>query len=308
MQQSRAARVTRRPGSRPARALARVAQICTRLTASWSGTIGIGMVGLVLLCALLPGLFTGQDPIVIHADARLEGPSLKHLLGTDQLGRDLYARVIFGARPELSISLSSSIISLLAGLTLGLTAGYGPRFLDWALLLVCDAILSLPMIIFALAIVALVGPSTSGLIVIIVTFTVPTYFRFVRNQTMALRSAGYVTASRAIGASSVFIMRRHLLPNILGPLLVLMAMNIPSIIALESGLSFLGQGIQPPTPSWGNMLHDGYYYIRQGVQIIVAGCLPIVLSTIGFTFLGEALRDALDPRAAGRFKSRGDRP
>ncbi|MDE8654603.1 ABC transporter permease [Novosphingobium sp. H3SJ31-1] len=254
----------------------------------------------IVLWALLPGLFTGHDPVAINPGERLQGPSLAHLLGTDQLGRDLYARIIYGARPTIGIALGSSMISASAGLFLGLFGGYGPRLLDSALLLICDAIVSLPMIIFALAVVALVGPSIFGLVLIIVTFSIPVYFRFVRTQAMVLRGTEYVKAARAIGASPGFIIARHLLPNVLGPLLIMMAMNIPSVIALESGLSFLGQGIQPPTPDWGSMLNDGYSYIRQGTHVIIAGSLPIIFATIGFTFFGEALRDALDPRSSGR--------
>ena len=287
------------------RRLTMIVSLALRIGSTWSGLIGLILVTLVILCALAPEFFTSQNPIALKPAIRLQGPDWTHLLGTDQLGRDLYARVIHGAATAISIALSGVALAAGAGLLLGLFAGYGPRFLDSMLLLVCDAIVSLPMILFALAVVALIGPSLGGLILIIVIFTTPSYFRVVRSQVLTLRDSEYVKAARAMGASPPFIMFRHLVPNLMGPLLVLMAMDVPAVIALESGLSFLGQGVQPPTPDWGNILSDGYTFIRQAPHIIVAGGMPIIVATLGFTFLGEALRDVLDPRSRSRHAGKG---
>ncbi|MFA5120960.1 ABC transporter permease [Zavarzinia sp.] len=273
-----------------------------RLCSGWSGAVGLVLVLVVVLCAVAPDLFTGQSPTALMPKDRLQPPSWAHLLGTDQLGRDLYSRVIHGAATACRVALTSVALAAACGLLLGLCAGYGRGLLDSMLILLCDAVVSLPMILFALAAVALIGASIDGLIMIIVIFTTPTYFRVVRSQVLVLRGAEYVKAARAMGASPPFVMFRHLVPNLMGPLLVLMAMDIPAVIALESGLSFLGQGVPPPTPNWGAILGDGYTYIRQAPHIILAGGLPIIVATLGFTFLGEAMRDVLDPRmATGRF-------
>lgn len=275
-------------------------QMLLRICSSGSGVAGLVIVLFVVLCAVVPDLFASQSPTALKPAIRLQAPSWAHLLGTDQLGRDLYARVIHGAGTAADIALTSVALAAACGLLLGLCAGYGPRFLDALLILLCDAIVSLPMILFALAVVALIGASFGGLIMIIVIFTTPTYFRVVRSQVLVLKGTEYVKAARAMGAAPPFIMFRHLVPNVMGPLLVLMAMDIPAVIALESGLSFLGQGVPPPTPNWGGILSDGYTFIRQAPHVIVAGGLPIIIATLGFTFLGEALRDVLDPRSTTR--------
>jgi peptide/nickel transport system permease protein len=141
----------------------------------------------------------------------------------------------------------------------------------------------------------------------VIAFMAPAYFRVTRSQTLALKTSEFIVAARAMGASPLRIMSRHLLPNMTGPLLVLIAMDIPTVIGIEAGLSFLGQGAQPPTPTWGSILRDGFAYIRQSPHIVMAGGLPILVATLGFTFLGEALRDALDPRLAGRPRLAGGR-
>ncbi|HVZ00490.1 MAG TPA: ABC transporter permease [Dongiaceae bacterium] len=286
---------------------AAVGRFLLAICSNWSGTIGLLLVTLIILSAVMPHLFAGQSPTLLKPVERLQTPSWAHLLGTDQLGRDLYARVVYGASTAVEIAVTSVILAACSGLLLGLFAGYGPRLLDSLLLLLCDALVSLPMIFCALAVVALIGASLGGLIMIIVVFTMPSYFRVVRSQVLVLRGAEYVKAARAMGASPLFIMFRHLIPNLLGTLLVLMAMDIPAVIALESGLSFLGQGVPPPTPNWGGILSDGYTYIRQAPHVIIAGGLPIIVATLGFTFLGEALRDVLDPRSASR-RPGGGRP
>ncbi|HEY0210562.1 ABC transporter permease [Acerihabitans sp.] len=273
----------------------------------WSG--GMGRFALIcvvalLACAVFAPWLAPHDPIAIKAALRLKGPSMAYWLGNDQLGRDILSRLIYGSRIAMTVAFVGTGGALLIGSMLGLLAGYGPRQIDTLLMLFCDALMSIPMILFALAVVTLIGSSVATIIMIIVTFMVPGYFRVVRSQTRVLKRMEYIVAARAMGASPLSVVFRHLIPNLVGTLLVLVAMDIPAVIAIESGLSFLGQGVQPPDASWGTVLNDGYSYIRQAPHIVIAAGIPIILATLGFTFLGEALRDALDPRTARQ--SRGE--
>ncbi|TIX43716.1 MAG: ABC transporter permease, partial [Mesorhizobium sp.] len=241
-------------------------------------------------------LIVTHDPIQIMVGPRLAAPSRNFLLGTDQLGRDTFSRVVMGGRIPLFIAFASLGIALAVGVVLGLIAGFGPRWLDNLLLLIFDTIRSFPGIIFALAIIALLGPSLASLIFVIAIASVPIYARVVRAQTEALRSSEYIAAERSMGAGTTRILAVHVLPNVIGPLLILVSMDVPAVIAWEAGLSFLGMGVRPPTPDWGVVLNDGYSYIDQTPWLVIAGGIPIVLSTLGFTFLGEALRDIFDPK------------
>ncbi|NVK15040.1 MAG: ABC transporter permease, partial [Rhodobacteraceae bacterium] len=174
--------------------------------------------------------------------------------------------------------------------------GYGPKWLDNLLMLFFDTIRSFPTVMFALAVVALVGPSLQTVVFVVMATSIPTYGRVARTQTLTLRNSEFILAERSMGASMKRILGVHMLPNIVGVLAVLAAMDIPTVIALEAGLSFLGLGVKPPTPSWGALLKDGYSLIRQTPWLVVGGGLPIILATLGFTFLGESLRDVVDPK------------
>ncbi|MBD1552725.1 ABC transporter permease [Pseudomonas typographi] len=279
------------------------ARVLRHVWARNMGRFALVCVLLLLACALFAPWIAPHDPIAIKAALRLQGPSAEYWLGNDQLGRDVLSRLIYGSRIAMSVASLGAGGALACGMVLGLLAGYGPRWLDTVLMLCCDSVISIPMILFALVVVALVGSSVSTIILIIVTFMMPGYFRVVRSQTLVLKRMDYVTAARGMGASGLSVVVRHLVPNLGGTLLVLVAMDIPAVVAIESGLSFLGQGVQPPTASWGSVLNDGYAFIRQAPHIVIAAGLPIVFATLGFTFLGEALRDALDPRSTG-----GQRP
>ncbi|MER8760561.1 ABC transporter permease [Mesorhizobium sp. M0976] len=260
------------------------------------GVLGAALVVLVVASALFAPLIITHDPTRIMVGPRLAGPSLDFLLGTDQLGRDTFSRVMMGGRIPLLVAFASLGSSLAVGLLLGLMAGIGPRWLDNLLLLVFDTNRSIPGIIFAMAMIALLGPSLPTLIFVIAIGSVPIYARVVRTQTQALRNSEYIAAERSMGASTTRILAVHVAPNVIGPLLILVSMDIPAVIAVAAGLSFLGMGVRPPTPDWGAILYDGYSYIQQSVWLVIAGGIPIVLATLGFTFLGEALRDIFDPK------------
>jgi peptide/nickel transport system permease protein len=260
------------------------------------GLFGLALVVLVVVGALGADLFSRHDPITLDVRHRLLPPDWDHLLGTDQLGRDVFSRVLYGGRIALFVSLVSVSVSLSFGCLLGMLAGYGPRWLDNALILVFDAVRSFPTVLFALALVTLIGPSLTTIIVVVVVTATPVYGRIVRTQTLALKSNEFILAERAMGAGAMRVLLGHMLPNLIGPLLILASMDIPVVITIESGLSFLGLGVRPPTPSWGSILNDGYGFIRDTPWPVIAGGVPIVITTLGFTFLGEALRDLFDPR------------
>ena len=196
----------------------------------------------------------------------------------------------------LKVALVSIGAALTLGILLGMIAGFGPRWLDNGIMMFFDTIRSFPTVMFALATVALVGPSLGTVILVITVTSIPTYGRVVRTQTLIIKSNEFIKAEMVMGASMPRILGIHVLPNVVGPLLILASMDIPTVIALEAGLSFLGMGVKPPTPSWGSILNDGYTLIRNTPWPIIAGSIPLILVTLGFTFLGESLRDQLDPK------------
>ena len=231
------------------------------------------------------------------------GPSAQHWLGTDQLGRDILSRVLFGGRIALKVALIAISVAMGAGLLLGMLAGLGPQWLDRLLVVSFDTMRSFPTIMFALAIVALTGPSLNTVIGVIIITSIPVYARIVRTQTQALREQEFILAERSMGASTARILRHHVLPNIAAPLFILASMDVPAVVGMEAGLSFLGLGVSPPVASWGSILNDGYSYLRNSPWPIIAGGIPLILVTLGFTFFGESLRDILDPKLRGKGKT-----
>ena len=267
-----------------------------RISSDPLGLMGLCLVVLMVVSALGASIIAPYDPIQLNIMDRLQGPSTSHLLGTDQLGRDLFSRVLYGGQVALKVALISIGAALSIGVILGMIAGFGPRWLDNVIMMFFDTIRSFPTVMFALATVALVGPSLTTVIMVIVVTSIPTYGRVVRTQTLIIKSREFILAEQVMGASLVRILSVHVLPNVVGPLLILASMDIPTVIALEAGLSFLGMGVKPPTPSWGSILNDGYTLIRNTPWPIIAGSVPLILVTLGFTFLGESLRDQLDPK------------
>ena len=278
-----------------------------RIFSEWREKLGLflgntrGVCGLILVVvffasAIFAPLIATHDPNMLDIPARMSGPTTEHLIGTDQLGRDTFSRVLYGGRVALKIAGIGVSVALFLGLLLGMIAGYGPRWLDNALLLVFDTVRSFPTIVIALAIVALTGPSLGMVMVIVIVTSIPGYARMARTSTLALKTSEFIMAERSVGAGPVIIVWRHVMPNVIGPLLILAAMDVPVVVTVEAGLSFLGLGVLPPTASWGSILNEGYNVIRDTPWPIIAGGIPLVLTTLGFTFLGEALRDVFDPK------------
>lgn len=261
----------------------------------------MGLAGAILVAgfvtiAIFAPILAPYDPIKIDVANKFALADFAHWAGTDQLGRDILSRIIWGARTALGIALTATGLAGVIGLLLGLVAGYGPRWLDALFVLLFDSVSSLPMVMFALAVITVLGPGTSTLMLVIVVISIPGYARLIRAQTLTLQQADFIQAERTIGASPARIILRHLLPNVVGPLVIVLSMDVPVVIMLEAGLSYLNLGVKPPTPSWGNILYDGYTSLRQAPGMVIAAGVPLVLATLGFTFLGEGLRDALDPK------------
>lgn len=271
-------------------------RLLRRLSSDPLGLLGLILVVLMVFCAIAGPHIAPFDPFKIRVSERFIAPSLPHVLGTDNIGRDVFSRVLVGSRIALTVGGLSIAIAMVIGLVLGLCAGYGPRWLDNLLLLIFDSVYSFPTVILGLTVMTLLGPSMTNLILVVVVVQTPAYARLIRTATLATKSSEYILAVRSLGASPTRILFVHILPNIIGPLFIIASMDIPSVITLEAGLTYLGMGIPPPAPSWGRILLDGFDNIRDAPWIVVAGGIPLIVTTLGFTFLGESLRDQLDPR------------
>lgn len=273
-----------------------VSENLRRIVKDPMGLLGLVLVVLIVSSAIFAPALAPENPNKMNVRHRLAAPSAEHWLGTDQLGRDVFSRVIVGSRIALQVALVSITLTLAGGMILGLLAGYGPRWLDNFLLLVFDTLRSFPTIMFTLAVVTIVGPSLNTVILVIVVTTIPVYGRIIRTQTQAIRHNEFIQAERAMGAGPARVLSLHILPNIIGPLLIVASMDIPVVVTIEAGLSFLGLGVRPPTPSWESILNDGYSFIRNTPWLVISGGIPLILTTLEFTFLGESLRDIFDPK------------
>ena len=282
--------------AKPTTKFARILQIIRELCSSPLVAFSLVIVLLFFAVGITADYIAPYDPIKIDIRNKLSGPSWDHWLGTDQLGRDVLSRLIVGTKIALYLAVTSVSIALMIGIVLGMIAAFTNQWIDWALLLVFDTVKSFPGIMFALTIVALFGPSVNSIVVVIVFSTFPSYARLVRTQVMSLRNSEFIEAQRAMGSSLPRILRLHILPNVIGPVLIVASMDVPLVIGVEAGLSFLGLGVRPPTPSWGSILNDGFLFIRNTPWIVFAAGLPLILTTVAFTSLGESLRDILDPK------------
>jgi peptide/nickel transport system permease protein len=270
--------------------------VLRRVWRSPSGRLGLIATLIVVLSGLAAPLIATHMPNQIDVAARMAPPSADHWLGTDHLGRDLFSRGVFGTRIAIGVALAVTATALTLGILLGVTAAYSPAPVERTILAVFDIISSFPSLILALALVAVLGPGLVNIIILVTIVFVPQFGRVARAQTLSVKERPFLEAERVLGASGGRIVLYHVLPNIVGPIVVLASMNIPVVITLEAGLSFLGVGIRPPLASWGSMLFDGFTYLEQSIwPVLVAGGM-LTLATLGFTLFGESLRDAIDPK------------
>ena len=271
-----------------------------RLLATPAGLLGTVIVALVVAAALFAPWISPYDPDALDVLNRFGAMTPTHWLGTDQLGRDLLSRLLHGATVAMEVSLSAILVALAIGTTLGIFAATLSTGTERLLLIVFDVISAFPSLVLALAVVAVFGPSNGQLIGIVAVTLVPQFGRVARAQALSLRSAPFLEAERILGASAARIMLRHMLPNIAGPLIVLASMEIPAVITIEAGLSFIGLGVRPPLASWGTLIYDGYAYLSDSALPVVVSSLALAVATLGFTLFGEAVRDATDPKSRSR--------
>ncbi|MHC1688602.1 MAG: nickel transporter permease [Methanothrix sp.] len=259
------------------------------------------LAAIVVLCLVLTALLAGQiaphDPEKARPELRLKSPCLDYPLGTDQLGRCIFSRIVFGTRVSLFIGLAVVLLSALMGIILGGAAGYFRGVLDEAIMRVVDAFLAFPSIFLALAVIGFLGSGLTNLMLSLILVEWTGYARLMRSGVLALRGKEFLEAARGLGASDIYIMRRHILPNVLPSLLVMATLGMGNAILGAASLSFLGLGIQPPTPEWGAMMNDARPFIRAFPLMMIFPGIAITASVLAFNLLGEAIRVRLDPRS-----------
>lgn len=258
--------------------------------------IGFLIVGTMSCLALLAPWIAPYDPTALNLDAILEGPSSTHLLGTDALGRDVFSRLLFGARVSLWVGFVSVGIAVSIGVMLGLIAGYFSGLVDEVIMRLVDIMLCFPSFFLILAVIAFLEPSLNNIMAVIGLTSWMGVARLVRAETLGLRGRDFVAAARLAGSSHLRIITFHILPNALGPVLVSATLGVAGAILTESALSFLGLGVQPPDPSWGNMLMEGKDVLEIAPWMSIFPGLAILFTVLGYNLLGESLRDILDPR------------
>lgn len=262
--------------------------------------LGLFITLAIIFCAVFAPYVATHGVEQMDMRNRFEGPTLEHILGTDNFGRDLWSRLVFGARISLTIAVISVVCSALIGTVVGLAAGYFGGWVDQLLMRITDVFLGFPAIVLALAIVAVLGPGVLNVSFAIIVVAWTEYARVVRSTTLVLREQNYVQAARALGASPVRILFREILPNALGPIIVLASLGLGTAIISESALSFLGFGLPPPTPTWGWTLAYGTKFMRDAPWLSIISGATIMITVLGFNLLGDGLRDVLDPRQLSR--------
>lgn len=267
-----------------------------RFRQSVSGMIGAVVVLIVVFVALFAGQVSPYDPI--RQDFRLarQGPNSAHLMGSDEFGRDVLSRVIWGSRSSLAAGAVAASIALVIGVTLGMLAGFYGGRTDTLIMRTMDVVLAFPYLLLAIGVVSILGPGMQNAMIAIGIVYVPTYARVVRGTVLSVLARDYVEAARALGARDTRLMWSHILPNSLAPVIVQVTLNVGTAIIMTAGLSFLGLGTQPPTPDWGNMLASGRDYLIDCPWIATFPGLAILVTVLAFNLVGDALRDALDPR------------
>jgi len=277
-----------------------VRQIVQRLLMDPSAIVGAALIGLMILVALMAPLIARYAPNTFNLSVLNQGPSSTHWFGTDYLGRDMWSRVIFGGRTSLPAGLGVVTIALGVGAPLGLLAGYTGRPFDDIIMRFMDCLLAFPGILLAIGIVAILGPSLTSSVIAVGVALIPGFARLARGSTLQTRELDYVEACRAQGAGNVYILIRHILPNIADPLIVFATLNLGSAVLATAALSFLGLGTQLPTSDWGTLLSNGYEHMFQSWGEVTFPGIAIIISVLGVNLLGDALSNAIDPRQWSR--------
>ena len=263
---------------------------------SRAAVVGLVLTLLFVVMASLAPLLAPYDPTAFTLGQQLRPPSTTNLLGTDELGRDILSRLLYGARITLLITLGAVLVSLAVGTLLGIVAGFLGGWTDTLVMRLMDVMLAMPGFLLAIAIIAALGAGPANVVIAVGVYSIPSFARVARGSTLSVKQQDYVLAARALGEPAPGIMWRHILPNVTPPLVVQTSLRLATAILTASGLSFLGLGPQPPTPEWGAMLSTGRNFITSSPQLATIPGLAILMVAIGFNLLGDGLRDALDPR------------
>jgi peptide/nickel transport system permease protein len=258
--------------------------------------VGFALIAVFVLIAVFASVISPFDPIQQNYDQLLQPPSIRHWFGTDNLGRDVLSRVIYGTRVSLTAGVVAVALAALIGVSLGLLAGFLGGVTDNIIMRLIDAMLAFPFLVLAISLAAILGPSLQNAMLAIAVVSIPVFARVTRGQVLSERERDYVQAAKALGANDPRIMLQHVLPNIAGPIIIQCTLSIAGAILAESSLSFLGLGVQPPTPSWGEMLNVARGYLRDAPWTAIAPGVLIFIAVLAFNLLGDGLRDALDPR------------
>ena len=267
------------------------------------GLLGLCLITVLIVLSIAAPLVTSQDPSAIDAARRLEPASYLHPLGTDNLGRDVLSRLLYGSRWSLGTVAIATILILSIGVTMGTVAGYVGGVVDEIIMRIVDVLLAFPSLLLALAIVGMLGPGLFTMMIGLVSVWWASYARIVRGLVVSLRDRDYVAAARSLGANEGHIVFRHVLPNVLAPVAVLATIEMGELILAVAGLGFLGLGAQPPTPEWGAMVNDGRFFLLSAPRLMIYPGVAISVAVIGFNLLGDALRDVMDPRTSGSVRS-----
>jgi len=248
------------------------------------------LLALIFLAALAPWLVTGASPLETNAALSLQPPSGAHIFGTDQSGRDVFARVVYGTRYSLAVGLGATALALVTGLILGVGAALGPRIVEGALSRLIDVLMSFPEFLLALLVIAVVGTGEANIPLAVALAAIPAYARVARSETVVVSQTGYIRAARSLGVHPIAVVWRHIIPNIVGPLLVMATIGVGTAIVTASGLSFLGLGPQPPTPEWGIMLSEGRNFLATAWWVGVVPGLAITATVIAISTVGRYFR------------------
>lgn len=286
--------VDERADVRKSRGMART--ILSTFARNKTALFGVIVILVLSLAAVFAPLISPTDPLHMDFEALMQAPSLEHPAGTDSLGRDNLSRIIWGGRVSLQVGILSMAIATVVGVSAGLAAGYYGHWIDTIIMRIVDAILAFPALLLAILMVAVLGPSLRNAMLAIAVAFIPSFARVTRANTLSIREKEYVEGARAIGASAVRIMLKTILPNTLSTVIVQVSLGMSYAILIEAGLSFLGLGIQPPTPSWGYMLATGREFITLAWWLTTFPGLAIFLTVLSWNFIGDGLREALDPR------------
>ena len=273
-----------------------LAEVLFRLSKSPLAMFGLAIILLLVFCAIFAEVISPYNPTAQDLAHMFETPSSAHWLGTDEFGRDILSRLIYGARVSLQVGFVAVGIALVVGGFLGAVSGYYGGRLDNAIMRVMDVLLSIPQTLLAIAIVAALGPSLMNLMIAVGISAVPTYARIVRGSVLSIRNMEFIEAARAVGSPDLRIILKHIIPNSMAPIIVQSTLGVASAILNAAGLSFIGLGIQPPNPEWGAMLSGGRQYIRDFPHMTLYPGLAIMFTILALNFLGDGLRDALDPK------------